>query len=241
MSVQQQQPLNAADIAELRRGLNDFSAAACGKHVTIYGWSGSVPGSERWITAETLGRALAEHGYGIVTGGYCGTMEALSKGAREVAAVHATTTPPKPFPNGLPTKHFDSDNTAAVPVRGILVPGQFPDRTLVGNPYLTESVDASNLLNRLDVLSSLTRYYIVLPGTLGTLTELCIIWSLAVLHKKDAPRPVILAWRNPWEAAVKACGGITAIPDDHMNAIQYVDSVDECIHIIETDFARHIA
>jgi predicted Rossmann-fold nucleotide-binding protein len=237
-----------------RYNLNDYSAAKCGKHVTVYCWSGSTPGSERWATAEALGTSLAELGFGIVTGGYCGSMEAVSKGAvvgannragDAAAAGGYVTTQPTPFDklatcSGLrSTTHTvpaRAPTAADVAVRGILVPGQFPDRVMGGNAFLSESIDARNLLHRLDILSSLTRYYVVLPGTLGTLTELMIIWSLSILHRKGAERPVVLCWRNPWEPVVRAAMQGLDVPVEQLEALRFVDSVEECVQIIDEDY-----
>jgi uncharacterized protein (TIGR00730 family) len=232
-----------AEEVEARKSvLNDYSAGACGKHVTVYCWSSTVPGSERWQQAEHLGASLVRRGFGIVTGGYCGSMEAISKGAREARAEAGIVgTPAKP--HGAQPHSWKAEASFAEgvsPVRGVLVPGQFPDRVLCGNAYLTESVDTASLLARLDVLSSLTRYYIALPGTLGTLTEIAIIWSLAVLHKKDAATPVILLFRDPWEAAMTSLQATLALPAAHMAALRYVDSVEECVAIIEQDYTAQM-
>lgn len=227
-------------VAEARKEvLNDYSAAACGKHVTVYCWSRTEAGSARWQQAEDLGRALAQRGFGLVTGGYCGSMEAVSKGAREAALPPSvTTTAPKPPPPELPVQTARDADAAPVAVQGILVPGQFPDRVLEGNRYLTQSVDTTTLVHRLDILSRLTRYYIALPGTLGTLTEIAIIWSLSVLHKRGAAKPVILLFRDPWEAALVGLGKALEIPQDHMDAVRYVDSVDEAVAVIAADWEQ---
>jgi predicted Rossmann-fold nucleotide-binding protein len=229
-----------AEVENQKVVLNDFSAAACGKHVTVYCWSRTEPGSDRWVQAESLGAQLAARGYGMVTGGYCGSMEAVSKGSREAPmAAGVAKSAPKAIPDGHPLTDLASVDDAHVTVRGILVPGQFPDRCLVGNKFLTDSVDTPTLPKRLDVLSALTRYYIALPGTLGTLTEICMIWSLSVLHKAGAPRPVILCFREPWEKALAPMAPVLGIPDEHMAALQFVDSVEECVAIIEADYAAH--
>eukprot|EP00672_Neobodo_designis_P022674 CAMPEP_0174831884 /NCGR_PEP_ID=MMETSP1114-20130205/3363_1 /TAXON_ID=312471 /ORGANISM="Neobodo designis, Strain CCAP 1951/1" /LENGTH=247 /DNA_ID=CAMNT_0016065731 /DNA_START=29 /DNA_END=772 /DNA_ORIENTATION=- len=232
----------SAEVEEQKKVLNDFSAHACGKHVTVYCWSRTELGSERWAQAETLGAKLAAKGFGLVTGGYCGSMEAVSKGAREATVdKDCTRTVAKVIPDGHPLTEQAATDDSHVAVRGILVPGQFPDRVLVGNPFLTESVDTPTLPKRLDVLSALTRYYIALPGTLGTLTEICMIWSLSVLHKQGAAKPVILCFRDPWERALAPMAPVLGIPDDHMQALRFVDSVDECVAIIAADYAEAMA
>ena len=51
--------------------------------ITVFGSSRPAPGSEAYETARKLGTALAQAGFAVATGGYGGTMEAVSRGARE--------------------------------------------------------------------------------------------------------------------------------------------------------------
>ncbi len=50
--------------------------------VTVFGSSRPRPGDAEYAEAEALGRALAEHGLVVCTGGYSGVMEAVSRGAK---------------------------------------------------------------------------------------------------------------------------------------------------------------
>ena len=52
--------------------------------VTIFGGSKCSENSTEYVEARDLGARLAGAGYTICTGGYLGTMEAASRGAREV-------------------------------------------------------------------------------------------------------------------------------------------------------------
>ena len=49
--------------------------------VTVFGSSLGEPGDTDYDTAVELGRLLAEAGYAVATGGYDGSMEAVSIGA----------------------------------------------------------------------------------------------------------------------------------------------------------------
>ncbi len=49
----------------------------------MFGSSRPAPGSEAYETARQLGELLARAGFTVATGGYGGTMEAVSRGARE--------------------------------------------------------------------------------------------------------------------------------------------------------------
>jgi uncharacterized protein (TIGR00730 family) len=51
--------------------------------VTIFGSARSQPGSKDYERAEAMGRALAQAGYAVITGGGPGDMEAANKGALE--------------------------------------------------------------------------------------------------------------------------------------------------------------
>ncbi|MBV9547264.1 MAG: LOG family protein, partial [Chloroflexi bacterium] len=51
--------------------------------ITIFGGSRVLPDSAEYAAARQLGENLAEHGFEVVTGGYSGVMEAVSRGAKE--------------------------------------------------------------------------------------------------------------------------------------------------------------
>src|ERR1700740_3243210 len=51
--------------------------------VTVFGSSRPREGDADYEEARLLGRALAESGYAVCSGGYAGVMEAVSRGAKE--------------------------------------------------------------------------------------------------------------------------------------------------------------
>jgi len=51
--------------------------------VTVFGSSRTAAGSPAYQTAQALGAGLAGAGFGVASGSYGGTMEAVSRGARE--------------------------------------------------------------------------------------------------------------------------------------------------------------
>ena len=65
------------------------------KHViTIFGSSRPAPGSDEYEVAYSTGRALALRGFTVCNGGYSGTMEAASKGAKEAGGTTIGVTSP---------------------------------------------------------------------------------------------------------------------------------------------------
>ncbi|KAG5466227.1 hypothetical protein LSCM4_01372 [Leishmania orientalis] len=191
--------------------------------VAIFGWSRTEEGTPRWLQAESVGRLAAQNGFTVVTGGYGGSMEAISKGAREVKDAAAAGSP-----------------AASVEVVGVVVSKLFPDRLTEGNRYLTKLLDSTSMLHRIEQLTTLSRYFIILPGTTGTLQELLTIWVQKTIHPHDLPMPVIVAFRDPWE---RCCQGIIEslqLPSQQANAIHFVDTPEEAIEWIVRDSTGEI-
>jgi len=51
--------------------------------ITVFGGSQPTEGSSAYAEARELGKALADNGWTVITGGYTGTMEAVSRGAAD--------------------------------------------------------------------------------------------------------------------------------------------------------------
>ncbi len=138
--------------------------------ITVFGGSRVEPGSDEYIAAQQLGKALAERGFAVVTGGYNGTMEAASRGARE----------------------------AGGRVIGVTVEVIAQNFQRIPNEYLDQEIQTKALLERIDKMVELGSAYVVLPGASGTLAELGIVWNLAFLGALHG-KPIVVVgrgWRN---------------------------------------------
>jgi uncharacterized protein (TIGR00730 family) len=120
-----------------------------GPIVTVYGSSSPGEGSVDYEQARALGRLLAQQGYVVATGGYTGTMEGASRGAKE-AGGHVI---------GVTTSLFDGIRLSA-------------------NPYIDEEIKLPTLFQRLHYLVTLADAWVALPGGIGTLSEVALTWSL---------------------------------------------------------------
>jgi uncharacterized protein (TIGR00730 family) len=180
--------------------------------VCVFGASWALPDSALYAEGVALGAALASSGFDVVTGGYGGLMEAVSKGAAEAGG-------------------------AAI---GVLVPSLFPQRAVDGNPYLTARVDAPTLLTRIDaMLARAPRLLVALPGTLGTLTELMAAWNVALLAPVGGYEPATLvAWRKPWEGIVGNVCSELRLTEQQRGLIVFVDGVAGCLEALKSRAAK---
>lgn len=138
--------------------------------VAVFGSSRSPVDGPDWSDAYRVGQRLATAGLAVITGGYGGTMEAVSQGAAE-AGGH---------------------------VIGVTLPNLFPDRS-GANPYVAELIETSTLAGRIDVMMALATATITLPGSIGTATELLVAWNsnfIAALSGQPAVPAVAVG--EPW-------------------------------------------
>ena len=113
------------------------------KCITVFGSAKTSSDHLDYVAAEHLGRALASLYFCIVTGGYGGIMEAVSKGAYE----------------------------AGGDVIGITVPGLFPDYAKDANKYVTREIKCATYAEREQMMYDSGDAHIVFPGTFGSFAE----------------------------------------------------------------------
>jgi uncharacterized protein (TIGR00730 family) len=153
--------------------------------ISVFGGSKTPPHSPDYQEALALGRGLAQSGHTVLTGGYRGTMEAVSRGAAEAGGQAI----------GVTCGEIES-------WRGVRP-----------NPWLTEKVQCATLNERLLYLVTECDLAVALPGGIGTLTELSLTWNLMVID--SIPHKPILLVSPGWEQTLRAFyGGLDAyIPE----------------------------
>jgi uncharacterized protein (TIGR00730 family) len=142
--------------------------------IAVFGSSQPKPGSEAYELAVKMGRLLAEGGFAVATGGYEGTMAAISQGAAG-AGGHVV---------GVGCVRIER-------YRGAIL-----------NPYVVEAVHYETLTERLLHLVRHNQGMVVMPGGVGTLSELALSWSLIQVGEIE-PRPLVLLgdfWRRRLDA-----------------------------------------
>jgi uncharacterized protein (TIGR00730 family) len=168
-------------------------------HAAVFGSSRCVEGDALWKLAEELGERLGEAGFHLITGGYCGTMEAVSRGA---------------------------SNKGRVVVEGIICPPVFPHRGYDGNEHLNSLTITNSLPERLMAFTQRADVYVVLPGNTGTLTEFMLVWNINIINKLSKKPPVpIFAFRDPWARFLDSVVPLLGVPKDDLASVTLVDSV----------------
>jgi len=135
----------------------------------VFGSNSPQEGDLDYAAARQLGYSLAQAGYVIATGGYFGTMEAASRGAKE-AGGHVI---------GVTTSIFDGAR-------------------LHPNAYLDEEIKLPTLFQRLHHLVTMADVWVALPGGIGTLSEVALTWSLMQVGEMKR-QPFVLVgelWRK---------------------------------------------
>src|SRR5262245_50914421 len=112
-------------------------------------------------------------------------------------------------------------------VTGVTLDG-FRDRT--PNAYLTERVHTDTLLQRLEVLFR-SDAFVVLEGSVGTLTELFLAWNHAVLEH-ESPRPIVCLGMT-WPGFLAALQSLRLVDDPGLLAlVQWAKTADEAVHML---------
>lgn len=169
--------------------------------VAVFGSSSLLPTDRWWGAAERLGRRLAQAGLTVATGGYGGTMEAVSRGAAD-AGGH---------------------------VVGVTAPTVFPERQ-GPNGYLSEEVVAASITERIHLLVSMADAAITLPGSIGTLAEFMVAWNRAFVARFSGEQPLLhVAVGGQWPALVEYLGRVFAVDPSPVRCLPDVDQAAEVV------------
>ncbi|MBC8170251.1 MAG: LOG family protein [Anaerolineae bacterium] len=137
--------------------------------IAIFGGGLIQPEEPNYIAAYEIGKHLGAAGYAIMTGGYKGVMEAASRGAAEAGASVVGVT--------------------SAPIELI--------RRVKPNLWVDKVVPYDNLRERLLHLVMQADGYVVMPGGIGTLPELLLVWEL-IRVRELPPRPLV-CYSPYWE------------------------------------------
>ena len=146
-------------------------------NITVFGGAQPKEDSAAYEEARELGKLLAGRGHAVLTGGYMGTMEAVSRGASE-AGGH---------------------------VIGVTCIDIEEWRGTKPNQWVKEERRKKSLIERLQGLIEGCDAAIALPGGAGTLAEISLMWNLMIVESLPR-RPLTLVgsgWQSTFDQSFK--------------------------------------
>jgi uncharacterized protein (TIGR00725 family) len=175
-------------------------------NVTVFGGSQPQPGDPAYLQAQQLGLLLGAAGHTILTGGYIGTMEAVSKGAA----------------------------SAGAHVVGVTCEDIEAWRKQGPNQWVAEERRCKSLPERIMAMINGCDAAIALPGGPGTLTEIALTWNL-LLTDSIRPRPLILigeGWRLVFETLFNRMSAY--IPEGQQQWLIFAPDAESAARMLST-------
>jgi uncharacterized protein (TIGR00730 family) len=198
-------------MAEFVEGFERLSKI--GPCVTIFGSARTKEDHEYYILAENIAYNLTTHGYGIVTGGGPGIMEAGNRGAQRGKGTSVGLNIELPFEQH-DNPYIDSD----------------------------KSLDFDYFFVRKVMFIKYSQGFVVMPGGFGTMDELFEAITL-IQTKKIGKFPIVLVGTKYWSGLMDWIKNTLvnegAISLDDLNLISIVDTEDEVLEVIDTFYKKY--
>ena len=176
--------------------------------ISVFGGSSPKPGEPAYDQAFQLGKLIGEAGFTVLTGGYIGTMEAVSRGTAE----------------------------AGGKVIGVTCDQIEAWRPVSPNAWVQEQLRFDTLRERLYALIDGCDAALVLPGGVGTLAELTVMWSQLQTRAITLRRLILIG--PGWQAVVKQFlkQFENYIPQPHRQLIEFAPDVTTAFQMLVSEF-----
>ena len=174
-------------------------------NITVFGGAQPKEESAAYEEARELGKLLAERGHAVLTGGYMGTMEAVSRGA----------------------------SGAGGHVIGVTCIDIEEWRKTSANQWVKEERRKKTLVERLVGLIEGCDAAIALPGGAGTLAEISLMWNLMIVESLP-PRPLTLignGWQSTFDQFFKEF--YTYMPIRQQELLYFAKDVKTAVELLE--------
>lgn len=199
-------------MAEFVNGYENM--ARIGPSVSIFGSARTKPNDKYYLLAEKIAEKIAKAGYGVITGGGPGIMEAGNKGAHQGGGPSIGLNIELPF-----EQHFN--------------PYIDRDKNLNFDYFFVRKV----------MFVKYSQGFVVMPGGFGTLDEMFEAITL-IQTKKIGKFPIILVGREFWTGLLDWIKTVmvekyfNASPED-LNLIKVVDTEDEVLAVIDDFYKKY--
>jgi len=198
-------------ISEFVEGFEKLGAI--GPCVSIFGSARSKPDNKYYKLAEEIAYLLIKKGFGVITGGGPGIMEAANKGA-----------------------HFSGGKSVGLNIR---LPYEQRPNIFIDADKL---IEFDYFFVRKVMFMKYSQGYIVLPGGYGTLDEMFEAVTLIQTHKM-VNFPVVLVVKEYWEGLVDWLSDKILheknIDNDDLSIFSVVDSAEEAVGAIEAFYNKY--
>lgn len=189
--------------------------ARIGPCVSLFGSARTSMENKYYMLAEEIAYKLTEHGYGVITGGGPGIMEAANKGASRGNGKSVGINIDLPFEQSA-NKYID------------------PDKLITFDHFFVRKV----------MFMKYAQGFIVLPGGFGTFDELFEALTL-IQTKKIGKFPIILVGKEYWEGLVEwikktMLSEEENISSEDMDLFSVVETADEVIARIDEFYSDYL-
>jgi uncharacterized protein (TIGR00730 family) len=181
-------------------------SAAPPRVVAVFGGSQTTPGAPVYDDAQRLGGELARAGWTVMTGGYAGVMEAVSRGAAEAGGKV----------QGITCERIEAAR-----------PG------LHANAWVQAETRYATLRDRLFHLVEKGQAAVALPGGIGTLSEVALTWSLMQVGEVERKPLVVVGrvWGETVSTFLREAGDFI-YPEDAA-LLRIVEGIDDVVAALQ--------
>ncbi|MGZ3861934.1 MAG: LOG family protein [Bacteroidia bacterium] len=211
--------IKASDSWQIFRIMSEFvdgfeRMARIGPCVSIFGSARTKPENPNYKLAEEIAYKLTLEGYGVITGGGPGIMEAANKGAKKGNGKSVGLNIELPFEQK---------------------PNEFID--------LDKSINFHYFFVRKTIFLKYSQGFIALPGGFGTMDELFESLTLVQTHK-IGEFPVVLVGKKYWSGLIEwvkttmVSDGMINASD--LEYFHIVDTADEAVKVITDFYSKYL-
>jgi len=200
-------------IAEFVEGFEKL--ARIGPCVSLFGSARTLPDNKYYILAEEIAFRLTNKGYGVITGGGPGIMEAANKGASRGHGKSVGINIDLPFEQKA-NAYID------------------PDKLITFDHFFVRKV----------MFMKYAQGFIVLPGGFGTFDELFEAITL-IQTKKIGRFPIIMVGKEYWSGLIDwvketMLDKESNISPEDLELFNIVDTAEEAVNLIDVFYSKYL-
>ena len=189
--------------------------AKIGPSVTIYGSARTKTDHKYYQMSVDIAARLVKNGYGVITGGGPGIMEAGNKGASKNGGKSIGLNIKLPFEQ-VPNQYVD------------------PDKSINFDYFFARKV----------CFMKYSQGFIIMPGGFGTLDELFEALTL-IQTKKIARFPIVMVGSEYWKGLLDwlqntMCDSEKNINPEDLKLIKLVDTAEDAVKVIDEFYSKYL-